>query len=37
MTITARPWTDPALYKGKFPKEVALRSGHRGYPGDFPK
>src|SRR5437879_7346148 len=27
MTITARPWTDPALYKEKFPKKSPLAAG----------
>ena len=27
MTITARPWTDPALYKEKFPKKSPYASG----------
>src|SRR5260370_35327625 len=27
MTITARPWTDPALYKGKFPKKSPFAAG----------
>jgi hypothetical protein len=27
MTITARPWTDPALYKEKFPKKSPFAAG----------
>jgi hypothetical protein len=27
MTITARPWTDPALYKEKFPKKSPYAAG----------
>src|SRR5260370_37786778 len=27
MTITARPWTDPALYKEKFPKKSPFPAG----------
>ena len=27
MTITARPWTDPALYKEKFPKKSPVAAG----------
>src|SRR5260370_17629023 len=27
MTITARPWTDPALYKEKFPKKAPFAAG----------
>ena len=27
MTITARPWTDPALYKTKFPKKSPFAAG----------
>ena len=27
MTITARPWTDPALYKAKFPKKSPFAAG----------
>ena len=27
MTITARPWTDPALYKDKFPKKSPFAAG----------
>src|SRR5258708_25302695 len=27
MTITARPWTDPSLYKEKFPKKSPYASG----------
>ena len=27
MTITARPWTDPALYKDKFPKKSPYAAG----------
>src|SRR5437879_6226450 len=27
MTITARPWTDPALYKDKFPKKSPVAAG----------
>src|SRR5260370_32404652 len=27
MTITARPWTDPALYKEKFPKNSPFAAG----------
>src|SRR5258708_31341999 len=27
MTITVRPWTDPALYKEKFPKNSPFAAG----------
>src|SRR5689334_4847866 len=27
LTITARPWTDPALYKAKFPKNSPFAAG----------
>src|SRR5436309_12828777 len=27
MTISARPWTDPALYKEKFPKKSPFAAG----------
>src|SRR5258706_15241881 len=27
MTITARPWTDPALYKERFPKKSPFAAG----------
>jgi len=27
MTISAQPWTDPALYKEKFPKKSPFSAG----------
>src|SRR5260370_34224224 len=35
MTITARPWSDPALYKEKFPKNSPFAAGTISVQGAF--